>query len=267
MMPKIAILGAGPTGLAAAHAAVMAGFQDSDIDVFASGRKSSLFGAQYLHEPIPSMTYAAPVRVAYKLMGTVDQYRRKVYGDRWDGKVSPEDLDEEHDAWDIRSTYDNLWARYANLMTCADLSANDVGTLKSVYALVVSSIPAPVICMTPDEHFFRYTEIWAAGSAPELRREIPYDCPENTVVCNGELSPSYYRISNIFNYKTVEWPGALPLTPLTGVARVMKPTATNCDCWRDGSFLRIGRYGAWDKMSLVHSAFNAAYDFFKGVRG
>src|SRR4051794_14558085 len=117
---RIAVLGCGPAGLMAAHAAKVCG---ADVDIFSRKRKSELFGCQYLHAPIPGMTDVAPVTVRYMLNGDIEGYRRKVYGDTWDGEVSPEDLLGNHDAWDIRRTYDNLWAKYGGYIFGTELDA------------------------------------------------------------------------------------------------------------------------------------------------
>ena len=114
---KAAILGVGPAGLTAAAAIIRGG---GTVDLFAKElQQSKLYGCQYLHEPIPGYTVTPPVDVLYTLIGTPGEYKRKVYGKDWDGSVSPEDLDEDHKAWDIRQTYNYLWVGIVKMNAAA----------------------------------------------------------------------------------------------------------------------------------------------------
>lgn len=270
------VLGCGPSGLLAAYAAILAG---AEVRIVSDKlRPSGLFGAQYLHEPIPYLIamQGSPVTVQYRVLGEVDAYRRRVYGDQYVGSVSPEDLERDHLAWDLRGAYAELWEGLQPYMELrAAIRASDIPLLKTSNDLVISTIPADSICPgwnvehpelrpgLPLSHQFRATEIWAAGEAPELGiRIVGYNAPENTVICNGsaESSPSWYRVSNIFGRKTVEWPGSLPWVPVKTAARVRKPIATDCNCWEDEKFLRAGRYGRWEKGILTHHVFNQVYE-------
>lgn len=262
---KVAVLGCGPAGLMAAHAASRL---DADVAVFSKKRKSRLFGAQYLHKPIPDVTNREDfVTVEYMLRGDVEDYRRKVYGRMWDGTVSPEDYADDHMAWDIRSTYDLLWDAYGQFVNDGDVDAAVVAGLinDSEFDLVVNTIPLPALCH--QGHIFRGTEIVAAGDAPELGIDVGtiYHCPPNTVQCNGEDHPSWYRISRIFDHTTVEWPaGTKP--PIGSSQTVTKPTSHNCDCWkRYPKFMSVGRYGSWTKGVLSHSAYDQVMERMENV--
>lgn len=247
---KAAVLGCGPAGLMVVHALKLGGVED--IELFSKPRKSEMFGAQYLHAPIPGMTTSAPVTVSYKLVGSADEYRLKVYGPDYEGTVSPEELEEDHDAWDIRSTYDELWDAYGSMVQAATVDQYFVGGLVVSHDLVISSIPAPAICAMPGVHTFHAQEIQALGDAPERGQSIPYRTDRNTVVCNGDKDVSWYRLSNLFGYQTVEW-NKFTRVPLKGVAMVQKPLYTNCTCWP--TVKRVGRYGTWTKGVLSHSSF------------
>jgi hypothetical protein len=261
---NIVVLGSGPAGLMAAQGAADAAAgagQDLNIAIITAGGPSPLYGAQYLHEPIPGFTKPEEkVAVGYTLRGHVDDYRRKVYGNLWDGTVSPEDLSESHDGYDIRGTYRRLWEEWESAINIAHI---DPFGMSRVFddvrppSLVINSIPRPVLCHAG--HSFGATEVWAAGDAPELGISIPYTCPKNMVVCNGEDSPAWYRMSNIFGRTTVEWPGELKMVPVKTAAKVQKPTKHNCDCWSDSQMIHVGRYGEWSKGVLSHTAYVKAY--------
>lgn len=249
---KIAVLGCGPAGLMAVHG-VRAVRPEADVAIFSKARKSHMFGAQYLHEPIPGLE-ARKTTVDYQLRGSMDDYRRKVYGPKWDGKVSPDDYIGEHDAWNIRDAYDQLWSLYGDWVNDVQIDPAGVRALYDdhKFDLVVNTIPLDILCHRG--HSFGAVEIVAAGDAPEhgVKVSSMYHCPYDTVVCNGESAPSWYRMSRIFDYTTVEWPGGLKV-PVNSAANVVKPTFNNCDCWPD--MLKVGRYGSWTKGVLSHEAF------------
>lgn len=101
------------------------------------------------------------------------------------------------------------------------------------------------------------------GDAPDLGQEVPIGIPENTVLCNGSVDgPSWYRASNVYGYKTVEWPGSIKKPPYPGIARVKKPLTTNCDCEKflEARTIKVGRYGRWQKGVLSHEAFQDTLD-------
>lgn len=250
---KVLVLGCGPTGLLATHAAHYA--EDVSVTVVSIKRKSELFGCQYLHGPIPGMTLDTTT-VTYELAGSASEYREKVYGPGAQVKVSPESLTGQHPAWDIRHAYNRLWQLYQGLIVDADLNAHEVQPMLDYYRpdLVVSSIPAPALCQKPGEHAFTNVGCWAMGDAPERGQFVPVPVPENTVLCNGTRDTGWYRVSNVFGYKTAEWSGLRSKPPLSGIAQFFKPLDTTCDCWPE--FLRVGRFGVWRKGILSHTAFN-----------
>lgn len=255
---NILVLGCGPAGLMAVHAAARAGH---DIKVVSKKRKSDMFGAQYLHREIPGIDCGERQLINYQLRGTVEGYRNKVYGPGYKGTVSPEELEETHYGWDIRAAYDQLWDMYSDFIIDWEVTAEQLlpegqlGVLGCDY--IISSLPAHLICKTwvkeSTEHFFEGRQIWATGDAPEIGVQDPIRAaPPNTVVCNGETSVGWYRSANVFGRSTTEWPGKRK-PPVEGVAQVVKPLQTNCDCFPD--IMRVGRFGRWKKGVLSHEAF------------
>lgn len=254
-MSRVVILGCGPAGLAAAHAAVSLGHETviiSNVD-----RQSKLYGCQYLHAPVPGYEDVSRVRVSYRLAGTAEQYRRKVYGDTWQGTVSPEDFLGDHDAWDIRETYARLWKDLIGSLRvgliCKYVKQGMIPFVNSLHPdLIVSTIPAQALCKNPAHEFSSYT-IWANGSTSAGMIE------PNTVICDGTDLCDWYRVSSVFGYRTTEWahkPGNY-----VSVASVVKPLRTDCDCHPE--ILRAGRYGAWEKKRLVHEVFPAVAEALK----
>jgi len=249
---RVAILGCGPSGLAAAHAALVGGHE---VVIFSKSQEpSTLYGCQYLHAPIPGFEDVDKIRVQYSLIGTAEEYRQKVYGSAWTGRVSPEDFVGEHDAWDIRATYAKMWSGIfrGNSIQFVHHSVR-YGKLDTVRMFepdkIFSTIPATSICryMFPGTHQFLNHGIWATGSmeADGLKGI-------NQVMCNGTDDMNWYRVSNVFGYRTVEW-SKDPGKYVPEAVRVTKPLSTDCDCNPD--VIRVGRYGEWSKGVLVHHVF------------
>lgn len=248
---KVAVLGCGPAGLVATHAAVEAG---ADVRVFSKLRKSELFGAQYLHEPIPGFDPGPSQRINYALLGTIDDYRRKVYGPTYDGSVSPGSLAPGHLAYDIRHTYDQLWAAYSSLITRAVVNPLWLSRAYGRFDVVLNTIPLPSLCDSR-RHRFDGQSIWALGDAPSRGQHVPrpYGIEEGDVICNGLPDPPWYRASLIFGHATIEWSYGGANSSPDFAAVVWKPIWNNCDCWPWVTML--GRYGRWQKGVLVHHTY------------
>lgn len=266
---KAAVFGCGPAGLIAAHGITNAAEEVGvgvELSIFSMKRKSPLYGAQYLHAPIPGVPTEEPRTIDYILRGSASEYRRKVYGGKWLGTVSPEDLQEVHQGWDIRATYDWLWNQYhwsINDCLLDPIEMQEI-LLAEDWGVVISSLPLDTICY--GMHDFPFTSVIAAGDAPALGVDVgsTYRCVEDTVICNGEESPSWYRMSRIFDHTTVEWPQTVRQVPISSAAHVRKPLETDCKCWP--SVIKVGRYGTWQKGVLSHEAYNTAYKAVESSR-
>ncbi len=261
---KVAVLGCGPAGLIAAHAA--ANHPDvADVAVLSKKRKSPLYGAQYLHEPIPGLPDVDGILIKYGLVGEPRDYREKVYGRFFTGEVSPQVIKPAHLAWDIREAYDILWNWYGEGVNDVDLSPMDILEINHDYDLVINSVPLDFICH--GGHKFDSQLVIAAGDAPELGINIGqfYKCEESTVICNGDPEVSWYRKSRIFGHTTVEWPINVGMVPINSAAHVRKPLYHNCDCYPD--MVAVGRYGTWKKGVLSHEAFKGTVDAINGKAG
>jgi hypothetical protein len=252
--PPVVVLGCGPAGLFAAAAAEDAG---RVVVIYSKKRRSEMFGAQYLHAQVPGLDCGRPQAVEYRLTGTVEQYRQKVYGADARVTVSPEALLGRAPAWDIRRAYWDAWERFADRIYEQDITTDWLERLLGDNSWqVVWSIPLQPQCVAG--HTFSGMDVWAAGDAPARNVYCPVVVDPFTVQCNGEKSPAWYRASNVFGYRTAEWPsGSKP--PIPTVARVVKPISTNSTCWTDprwrAKVLLVGRYGRWSKDELSHQAY------------
>jgi len=224
-----------------------------DVLIYSRKRKSEMYGAQYLHAPIPGMTPGAAFTVNYELRGTALEYRAKVYGPDSRVAVSPESLLGAHDGWDIRGTYDELWRTYGRYVQDIDLNPKVFSELLDILRpdQVVCTVPRPLLCKE-EAHTFAAQRVWAIGDAPERGIFCPVSVAKNTVVCNGEAVPGWYRAASILDYSTAEWPHDHK-PPISNVSEIDKPLWHNCTCWPDVLFL--GRFGEWNKGVLSHEAF------------
>lgn len=256
-MIKIGILGCGPAGLLAAHAAALAGFSPA---VLSKKAPSYIGGAQYMHGPIPFVTPTeAEGEVSFHMMGTEEGYAEKVYGQgaNLPGTTSFTEFDDNpvRPAWDLRAMYRRLWSLYENRVI--DVGALTPSGLNEIvdsgdFDLVVSTIPLKALCWTgqpieePVFHWFHEQKVLV--SPKPLHGEA-----DNVIVYDGTDERSWYRSSRVFGEGGTEWSTHVARPPLPGLAEVSKPIRTNCDCWPD--VIKLGRYGQWSKGVLVHHAF------------
>lgn len=241
-----------------AHAADIMGW---NFRIYSKKQKSKLYGAQYLHKPLPNLECGAPMTVAYKLNGSARAYRFKVYGPEWDGTVSPEDYTESHYAWDIRKAYGELWDKYSDEIDPTEIGPVNPRTWlwSGRHDLVISTIPRTVWA-EPDD-VFESQKVWALGDTEDARVHL-YRPEPFTVVCDGTHENDWYRVSNIFGFCTMEWPyiNCFAPPPARGASLVEKPLRHNSKAASD--FIHLGRFGKWEKGILSTDAFYDAMKVF-----
>lgn len=267
-MRKVAIFGCGPAGLLAAHACALAGV---DFIVLSRKEPSKLYGAQFLDKSIPGIP-APQQQIDISLNGSLNGYRKKVYGPDYTGPVSPQEFVGKRTAHDIRTVYRQLWAMYSESVKDIEFDKNNYRQLAETMVAegidVFSSIPAEAICVDP-EHSFDARLIYAIGDAPDLGIRCPIRVPPGHFIYSGQDWTGWYRAANVFEHCTVEWPArkGLKKPPLANITAVRKPLSTNCTCYPNVH--RIGRYGEWKKGVLSHSAFDKMSKFLaqQGVQG
>jgi hypothetical protein len=252
---RAAVLGCGPAGLFAAHGLADRGY---DVTIYSNKRRSEMFGAQYLHAPIHGLLERV-TWVNYELRGTEEEYKAKVYNNIPVISVSPQQFREPHPAWDIRAAYGDAWDLYHHRIEHSPgLRAAEVQEIidSGRYRAVVSSIPAKNLCY--GFHRFPARGVWAIGDAPERGVFSPVIVERDTVLYDGRPEVGWYRAANVFGYNTCEWPSDRK-PPIEGIAGLVKPIDTNCDCFMDsGIYTRVGRYGTWTKGVLSHEAYEKA---------
>jgi len=244
--PKVGILGCGPAGLLAAYAAECEG---ADVRIYSKKAKSKIHGAQFLHDEIPGFEMIPSTTVRFDHVGSPDGYAKKVYGVHGGIiKTSFGKYGEPITAYSMTHLYDRLWKMYVDRITDFDLSREIVDAIEDVgNDLNVSTVPAPLLCMDPDEHFFDSQPFWIwnvpVGETPILSG--------NLIVYNGDQGTPWYRTSRLFGRSFIEY-GHNSIHP-DGCVPARKILQTNCDC--RPKWLKTGRFGKWERGVLVHDAY------------
>lgn len=241
---KVAVLGCGPAGLLAAHAAVERGHE---VRVYSQKVKSQIHGAQYLHERIPGLTSSngpPDGEVRFIKLGDQYGYADKVYGSPG-AQCSWAEFDEgKVEAWSMRDLYARLWTLYGGLVTDTRLTPAIANTFVYEHDLVFNSIPAPMLCH--GQHSFPSQQVFITKFAERT-------CPDDTIIYNGLPDVPWYRTSRLFGFGSTESTQAGD-NAIAG----MKPLGNNCDCHPE--IRRVGRFGRWEKGQLVHHAYREACD-------
>lgn len=274
-MKPVAILGAGPAGLMAAHAVALTGRPIAIITKGKDGEpvKSRLGGAQFLHVPIPNINEDTPdTMVGYATMGTPDGYRRKVYGSVSTEVVPFVSMEnivdiEEQPAWNLQATYDRLWSILGGgSVNVEDVSVKwlDEALEKDWFQTIFSTVPAPTICRTHAGLSDSYPHTFVSQRIHILNEALWEPLPDNYVLYNGASEPSWYRCSKLFGYGSTEWSDNGPVPPGAQLVSASKPIKTNCNCFKD-QVHRLGRNGTWTKGVLTHDAFIGVLKVLEGM--
>lgn len=243
------VIGAGPAGLAAAHAAVG---QYCEVVVYAPKTKREQLGPLLLQRPIPGINQDHPDFTLRQIVidGNILDYRRKLYGDVNIG-INGDILREHLPGWDHRKTYDKLWNLYEHIIEHRWVTATEMATLHQEADLVVSTANARDMCVN-SEHEFLTQPVLIARVASLANQ------PDNLTVFNGGDRYEWVRSAVIGGHPSTEWP--LGTGFRTGTRIINKPIATDCDCYPN--ILRTGRYGAWKNEVWVDTAY---WDVFSTI--
>lgn len=235
---KIAVLGCGPAGLLAAHAAVLAGHNPDVLSVY---RPSPIGGAQYLHRAIPGITSTVPDgKVRFLKTGTREGYAQKVYGDMH-ARTSWEQYEGDHDIWNMRRAYAALWWMYEGLVKDFKVDHVELRQLLDSYDKIFSTVPLKALCY--QGHEFASQDVWITTERW---------CDEGQILMSGEGWVPYYRASTIFGHASAEY----SYDRGSDAVKVTKPLRNTCTCFPEVTML--GRYGQWRKEILIHHAFEGA---------
>lgn len=251
MRQKVAVLGCGPAGLLAAHAAAR---ENAAVDIYSHIQKSRIGGAQYLYIPVPGITGGEPdAKCTILKVGTPEGYARKVYGDRHaDTSWHEFDANRELGIWNMREAYEQLWGVYGYSIIEADVTPQIVAEMVDLYDHIFCCMPKRALCLTPERHTFVEQKV----TIDTEDFSSTYD-GDNWIEYNGDPRTTWYRASSLFGHRGYEYPTEAGQHGVT----VAKPLANNCDCWENWpKVMFLGRYGKWRKGELIHHAFVQAQE-------
>ena len=255
---SVAVLGAGPVGLMAAWAAERNGHE---VIVYSNSPSPSKVNPDmYLQRPLPDLPGHDPGQpdavVEYIQWGTKEGYALRCYGD----PKAPVSWDEIKwgygDAWWLDDVYALLWEHFVDRIRLHDASYLSLGEVQRAHSLVMSTLPAPVLC--GGGHLFSHIDtvlVRSKQSAEYTTRD------RNEMVYNGDLTyqSKWFRHSRLRGWRTFEYAGFVPAEEL-GMNPILLPgkklTGNNCTC--NPRIERVGRWAQWERGVLNHHAFEQA---------
>lgn len=254
---SIAVLGAGPSGLFAAHAAHQCGY---DVEIFdkspnMSRRNSGVF---FIHDDcdllLDSVSIKQTVLGCYGKTSeeVAELYGKKVYG-RPIAKTSVMDVLKNPviTGYNSGQALNRLWDMYGNKVIVKEINPIEVLDLLDSYEKVVSTIPAYILY--PNNQY-DHGESWIRiGKSPENEAFLFYDINPNQI---------WYRCSAMFGVFVQEFRhGYIPdMTDGYEYRKVIKVIGDGIQSDIPNLFL-VGRYGAWDKKCLTHNVYEKTLDW------
>lgn len=250
---RAAVIGTRIDALLAAYAASLSGYE---VNIIPHGDQHNLrqsrFGGHYIDMPIPGLDGIPSDAVYQHLYGSRDEFRAASGEEFW----SPRNVDV---AWDIRAVYNTLfmWALPRIDMALA-LHEEHIGTLVHLldeYDRVISETPRSWWGF-PDD-VLRSTHSWIAEG-----EDIHAPCGLNTIICQGNGATGWFRATNLFSQKTIEWPsGSKP--PIPNLHRRIIPRGSQLSDDANGipNLLHVGELGAWSPGYRPSDSFRDALEF------
>ena len=261
MGKSVIILGAGPSGMIAAHAASQSGYEvkiyDKDPD---KSRKTS--GLFYLHtscDLLIDSTVISQAILGAKGASSIEiaqRYSQKVYGkDLPSESLSITKVLEEPvvRGYNAIQAIERLWDLYGHCVEQYEVKNLFQVEKNFPDTKVISTIPAPILF--PLEKFESVQSWVRVGKAPEKEAFIFYS-----------ISPNHKwdRTSALFGVFVQEFPFSVLIESkegyetiqLTKVIGGFQPKSTN-------EVVFVGRYGAWDKKILVSDVYTDVLKWLK----
>ena len=243
---KVTVIGCGPAGLAAAHAA--AGLR-CKVNIIAPKKQTPQNGPVTLQSPIPGINTDHPDGYVRQLVvgGSILDYRLKLYGDV-NVNINGDIMRPGYDTWRVKESYDKMWGLYSDLIEDGEVQPGDIRWLTRSSDLVISTAPATSLCyhdqITGTIHEFRSVPI-----ALKFKTSYPNQ-PDNTIIYNATPDEPWVRSSSIFGVEVTDF--KLEHCPDPDLI-IHKPLGTDCDC--HPKMLRVGRYGKWHNLAWIDSAY------------
>lgn len=251
---KVIVIGCGPAGLAAAHAAVGLG---CDVKILAPKLKTPQRGPLLIQRPIPGINRDHPDGTVHQVVigGSILDYRYRLYGDINIG-INGNILQPQYHAWNHRDSYDRLWALYNDLIVDRTVLPSELRVMHRAADLVVSTANAKRLCQHRGDspHEFQSAYVMTINEAMYPNQ------PQNTIIFNAGNRYPWVRSSRIFGAQVTEFTTA---HRIPGGRLIEKPISTNCNCYPH--VLRTGRFGAWKNETWVDTAYWDTYSMLTSI--
>lgn len=242
---KLVILGSGLDGLLAAAAAFNWG---TDVRIVGPAQKSKIDRAHFMTDFIPGYgKWSKPDgQISYVKRGRRKAYALKVYGDQ-DASCSWRAVERgRRPVWSASDLYDQMWVDYSQWIIDAPLSAAIIDGIYRSADLVISAIPAPLLCSERGslaDHVFYGRQLYVSPIAEAGTRK-------NSVIYNGTTDGDWHRSGKIFDGEFTESSSFLPRS-----RQVTKPTGNTCSCRPE--IVRVGKLGQWRSGVRSHDPYFA----------
>jgi hypothetical protein len=259
MTASVIVIGCGPAGLAAAHAAAGHG---ATVRIYAPRAKTPQRGPLLIQRPIPGINTDHPDGTIHQLVigGGILDYRYKLYGDINIG-INGNILQPFYHAWRHAETYDRLWSMYSGQIIDRVITPEEMSDIHLEADLVVTTASMKDMCYRNHvggrgpEHVFEQAPVRVSTQASYPSQ------PDNTIVFNAKPDIPWVRSSRIFGNEVTEW---VPRSsPPVSSRIIFKPISTTCDCYP--LVLRTGRFGAWRNETWVDTAYWDTYSAVEGM--
>lgn len=262
---QVYVIGCGPAGLAAAHAARGLG---RDVVIFAPSRMSPLRGPLLIQQPIPGITVSQPDAYIsqHVIGGSILDYRYRLYGDV-NINIQGDILAPGYDAWRLKPAYHAMWALYSNLIVDMQVYPDNLRYFAELEGvLVVCTAPRYLMCGQFDVNTWKGKHSFLFAPVDIAPVTMYPGQPDNTIIFNADgARGEWVRSSSIFGHKVTEWkPGdgqkekgriaAAERYEKNGPVTIKKPISTDCQCHRRVLF--TGRFGAWRNETWIHTAYH-----------
>jgi hypothetical protein len=256
-MSTIAIVGAGPAGMLAAHAVVRMGH---DVTILAPREPSKISRVQCLWAPTPGIKVEGYWLDVLK-RGNRETYAKRLYG-RGDAPCSWDRTRiGRHRVDPLDAVYAQLWELYKDRLINIVVDTKQLLQLLYNFPLVINTAPANAFCMRQQQHNFALveTQILKIDFGDEA------DLGHAFTMING--GPAALPGENWFRYSSARGEQVYEYADneqRDGVSYGFKPINNDCDCWQSidmGSGVpprqvrRVGRYGQWKQGVMNHHAF------------
>lgn len=262
-MAKIAILGAGPSGLFAAHACAQYGHSITIFDKNPSSTRQNA-GVFYIHANCDLLLDEEEIKqIVLGTLGKSEEEIAKEYGQKVYKQNIPKVsiLEALHRptivGYNAVQAINRLWYLYEEFIKITEIKGfNDISLLLNKFDKIISTIPAQILF---PNHNYEFVTAWLSFNQAPLEEQ-------SYVFYSISPTHSWYRMSSIFDSFVTEYPGHYynEIDNFESFIKIKKVIKVTPELPKIENLFLVGRYGAWDKSCLSHDAYYRTLDWLKG---